>query len=378
VLNYRIPKDTFNDYEDGNTRNLKLVLLTVDGMSPVHPWVKLNAKTQRLYGLPLPLHEGRQEYMLTAIDTGGKLARDPFEIDVKRRPSDEPINHELSMSLDLNYERFIVDVDQRMEVAEKVASVFGDSDTTYMTVTRIDKGSVIYAWANNSLPTAPCPTREIAKLVSKLLTENNTIQPEAEEKMKPYKILKAGAERQGACAEPEDKDNGVWSPGDGGKEVASKPRETSDNDVLLTTVVPAVIIAAMLLLAALIACVLYRKRRKGKLSDEDQHTFINKGIPIIFADELEDDKPDLSSKPLIMADEKPPLPPPEYPRSNTGSIPSSPGSQHKEGLLESGDELDLYQPPPPPLNTGTTGSRGSTGSRNRGQPYSTRQPYVQP
>ena len=44
----------------------------------------------------------------------------------------------------------------------------------------------------------------------------------------------------------------------------------------------------MLLLAAVIACVLYRRRRTGKLGLEERRSFVSKGIPIIFAEELEE------------------------------------------------------------------------------------------
>lgn len=53
----------------------------------------------------------------------------------------------------------------------------------------------------------------------------------------------------------------------------------------ITFVVPAVIICSMLLLAGIVACVLYRRRRTGKMSvgDEDERqSFRNKGIPVIF------------------------------------------------------------------------------------------------
>lgn len=53
----------------------------------------------------------------------------------------------------------------------------------------------------------------------------------------------------------------------------------------ITFVVPAVIICTMLLLAGIVACILYRRRRTGKMSvgDEDERqSFRNKGIPVIF------------------------------------------------------------------------------------------------
>ena len=53
-------------------------------------------------------------------------------------------------------------------------------------------------------------------------------------------------------------------------------------------IVPGIIITLMLLLAAVIACVLYRRRRTGKLGLEERRGFVSKGIPIIFAEELEE------------------------------------------------------------------------------------------
>jgi dystroglycan 1 len=378
VLNFKVPKDTFYDFEDGNTENLKLVFLTVDGLTlPPMSWVQFNVSSQTLYGLPLPEHEGRQEFIMAAIDRNGKIARDAFEIIVRRRPHENKINHEFSIQLDLDYHHFLMKVDARIAVAQKLASVFGDNDASKISVTRIEKGSVIYAWSNNSVPYKPCPTREIGDLLRYLVTVNNTLNQTFVKAMQPYRVMKAGVEPKGSCERGGiiHIETGPNHPGEPDT-VESAPRETTDEDVLISTVIPAVVIAAMLLLAGCIACILYRKQRKGKLSDEDQHTFVNKGIPIIFADELEE-KPDPPTKPLIMDDEKPPLPPPEYPHSNAGSAPSTPRSDHKEPFPEDYDMTSpLYQPPPP-----FTGSREHRQARPRvqhSQAYRNPPPYVPP
>ncbi len=378
ILDFKVPKDTFYDFEDGNTENLKLVFLTVDGLTlPRNSWVQFNISSQVLYGLPLPIHEGRQEYIMAAIDRNGKIARDAFEIIVRRRPHDNKINHEFSIKLEMDFQQFLMKVNTRIDVANKLASVYGDNNPSKISVTRIEKGSVVYAWSNNSMANEPCPTREIGELLKYLVTSNNTLNQTFVKTMKPYRVLRAGVEPKGSCMK-----GGIshveTSPGEPGM-VESAPRETSDEDVLVTTVIPAVVIAAILLFTGCIACILYRKNRKGKLSDEDQHTFVNKGIPIIFADELEE-KPDPPTKPLIMDDEKPPLPPPEYPRSYNGSAPSTPGSNHKDPLTDDERDTDmtspLYQPPPP-----FTGSRDHRQARPRVQhshPYRHPPPYVPP
>ena len=381
VLSYKVPKDTFYDFEDGNTENLKLVFLTVDGLTlPRNSWVKFNQSSQTLYGLPLPSHVGRQEYLMAAIDRKGKIARDAFEIVVQRRPNEQRINHEFSITLDLDYHKFLMDVDKRIDVANKLAAMYGDPNADKITVTRIAEGSVVYAWTNNSVASQQCPTRELSELVRYLITANHSLNQTFIAAMHPYRVEKAGVVPMGSCIATVPPVQTNHPAPHEPRQVEPAPRETSDEDVLITTVVPAVVIAAMLLLAGLIACVLYRKKRKGKLSDEDQHTFVNKGIPIIFADELED-KPDPPTKPLILDDEKPPLPPPEYRRSSFGSAPSTPNSDHKEPIETTEDERDdndmtspLYQPPPP-----FTGMREHRQPRPRIQhTYRNPPPYVPP
>ena len=382
ILDFKIPSETFYDVEDGPTENLKLVLLTMDGLGITHDsWVKFDNINQRLYGIPLPVHVGNYEYSLAAIDKLGKIARNAFMIVVKHRAYDREFNHEFSLTLDLDFARFIVDVDQRMAVSRKIAGLYGDNDMSKMTITGITKGSVMYNWTNNTMPTDTCPVKDIGELLRFLITPDNTLNQTLLDYMHPFVIIKAGAQPRGNCVEggvPEIESDvkppivGEQHPENG---VNKEPRDTSEEDVLITTVVPAVVIAAMLLLAGLIACILYRKRRKGKLSDEDQHTFINKGIPIIFQDELED-KPDPPTKPLILANEKPPLPPPEYPRSASGSMPSTPRSDHKEPLIDTTEDEDQPYHRPPPV-TGSLGHRQSR-ARQPQQPYRQPPPYVPP
>lgn len=134
---------------------------------------------------------------------------------------------------------------------------------------------------------------------------------------------------------------------------------------IIGLVIPALVIAIMLLCAGLVACVLYRRKRTGKMSvgDEDERqTFRSKGIPVIFQDEL-DERPEPTNKsPVIMKEEKPPLPPPEYHR----------GPPLATTALLSDTEDSPYQPPPP-----FTTSRDS--ARPKPTPtYRMPPPYVPP
>ena len=378
ILYYKIPEDTFKDVEDGNTTQLKLMFTSIDGYTmPRMSWVQFNQTTQVLYGLPVAEHVGKHEYIMAAIDKSGRIAKDIFEIYVTRRPREKKINHEFAITLDMDYEDFSFDVNKRIDVASRIARHYGDNDMKSITVTRIDPGSVIYAWTNSSVPTDPCPQNLIVTLLEYLITDNNTVNPTFLKIMRPYRILRAEAKPYGSC---DPNGLGPGRPGSGTGTATDKddPKSepASEEDILITTVVPAVVIAAVLLLAGCVACILYRKKRKGKLSDEDQTTFIKKGIPIIFADEL-DDKPDPPTKPLIMQEEKPACLPPQYSRG--GSVMSTPPSDHKEPLIETTDEEDLDMPyrPPPPM-TGSLGSRGSRAQHPHQPPYRQPPPYVPP
>merc|ERR1712071_251011 len=130
------------------------------------------------------------------------------------------------------------------------------------------------------------------------------------------------------------------------------------DDYLLTFILPGIIITLMLLLAAVIACVLYRRRRTGKLGLEERRGFVSKGIPIIFAEELEE-RPSgrhPAKAPVILKEEKSSQPPPDYHkmRSSTSPYPAHKGtSSEQRDLLRTAPEdvedeqASLYQPPPP-------------------------------
>jgi dystroglycan 1 len=113
---------------------------------------------------------------------------------------------------------------------------------------------------------------------------------------------------------------------------------------------------------AVVACVLYRRRRTGKMNVEEdgRQTYGNKGIPVIFQEELEE-KPESGTKtPVILKDEKPPLAPPEY---------------SKSGSLKLTDDSEPYQPPPPFTRTQEQGRQ----PRPKPTPtYRKPPPYVPP
>lgn len=375
ILRYRIPDDIFYDFEDGSTQYLALTFLSADGLQlPETSWIQFNARTKELYGLPLDVEIPRHEFQMVAQDSAGATVTDVFVVVVQPR-AQKKWSVEFSLHLDEDFEAFSRNISRKVTVAWKLAQLYGDPDPRFITVNTISKGSVVYAWTNNSLPTNDtCPTKTILELMQRLVHDNQKPTPRLIEVMRPdFHVLKADTMPLGPCM-----DKGIPTTFGVGQGTAAAPSvppsgeavpPADDDDVYITTIIPAAVIAAMLLLAALIACLLYRKKRKGKLSMQDSSTFINKGIPIIFADELED-KPDPAKPPVIMKEERPPLPPPEYPRGATPQTGRRAATPRGADIV---DSAAPYQHPTPPFASGRADRRPKAAPTYRQPP-----PYVPP
>lgn len=161
----------------------------------------------------------------------------------------------------------------------------------------ISKGSTTVSWYNKSLSNELCPRDEIKRLESILVNSDRTIASRVQDIMDPeFPVKSIKLQMIGSCKGrilihtteqtfPVDE--------------SAAPRDNSD-EYLITFIVPAVIISVILLLAGIVACVLYRKRRtgKGKLNHDDEdvrQSYGNKGIPVIFQEEL-DEKPESGTK----------------------------------------------------------------------------------
>ncbi|XP_048403553.1 dystroglycan [Stegostoma tigrinum] len=379
----KIPSDTFYDDEDGTTDKLQLTLkLREQQTLPENSWVKFNGTSQLLYGLPDSGHEGKHEYFMHAADKGGLTAVDAFEVHVHSRPHNGKSSAKFAARFHGDHKKVANDVNKKIQLIKKLAYAFGDRNSSTVTLHSISKGSVVVEWTNNTLPLEPCPKEQIQSLSRRIADSNGkpnqvftaTMEPE----FSPINVSVSGT---GSCkniqfvpavpfSEPPIQPTVLVAAGEG-------PSRTSNDDVYLHTVIPAVVVAAILLIAGIIAMICYRKKRKGKLTIEDQATFIKKGVPIIFADELDDSKPPPSSSvPLILQEEKPPLPPPEYPSQS--SHEAIPLGQDLIGeytpLREEDPNAPPYQPPPP-----FTAPMEGKGCRPKNMtPYRSPPPYVPP
>ncbi|CAG5117347.1 unnamed protein product [Candidula unifasciata] len=433
IIDYVIPNDIFTDCEVNGTREMELQLFqdTTDIIRPDF-FIQFDTEKQKIIGLPMDEdHSRKYNFNLIAKKKSSSLiANTDITVQIKGVKNRRNINHELSVTVDYDFNKFMTSVEDRISLANKIASVYGDSDARKLTVTKILKGSVLFGWTNSSLAAKACPSQEITNLVEKLVEEDGTLTDHAVEKLKPFRLLSADVKPLGSCEKDQQfpviarkPSVSTLPPVDSGdhedkKDIddimttrktmvepdideddrdrdvkVSKPTQKVDtttaesvikgskkgddeDDVWITTVIPAIVIVVILLIALLIACILYRKKRKGKMNVEEQNTFINKGAPVIFPDELED-KPSDVNKPLLV--EGSPAPPPEYHRNtsesperlvgmnyriNRGNFASSPVDDSITEMPEK-----PYEPPPP-----------VTASSNNKQPRTThsQQPYSHP
>ena len=198
VFQFHIPIDAFLDVEDGITPNLHLSLSTLDGSDlPGDIWFGLDVDNQVLYGLPLDDHHGVHTYLLVATDTQGARARMPLTFYVKEQPSAAHFTHEFSMTIEEDSQQFEDNLANRLDLAQSVASLFGDEDLSKITVTGIERGTTFY-WTNNSLPLHTCPS-QLDDLRSVLLLPDDTVQPEVLVQMQPYTVTDVDFELMGVC-----------------------------------------------------------------------------------------------------------------------------------------------------------------------------------
>ncbi|KAK2582897.1 hypothetical protein KPH14_008970 [Odynerus spinipes] len=372
LLVFKVPEDTFFDAEDGSSRNMKMSLLTIDRTPiPPHEWLQFDSKNQEFYGVPLHNDVGRKEYQLVATDREGASATDGLVVVVHPAP---PMKHtvEFSMTLDIPYESFAHSAMQKRNFIEKLRDLYHDRDTSAISLHSISNGSTVITWHNRTLPTSYCAHEEVSRLRAVLVKSDNDRRSVTDEVLEvmgmKFPVKQITVIPMGICL---GELTGVHSPDN---HVPPVDDSTSvgafHDDYLITFVLPAIIIAAMLILAGIIACVLYKRRRSGKMSvseqDDERQSFRSKGIPVIFQDEL-DEKPDPGNKsPVILKEEKPPLPPPEYQKSEDGAdVPMLPKENSEEP----------YQPPPP------FATNRETNRQNRPKPtptYRKPPPYVPP
>lgn len=207
-------------------------------------------------------------------------------------------NMKFSMTILTPYNSIANSATQKRKFIEKLAELFQDKDTSSITLNNITNmtNSTVVSWYNRTLATSSCPDQAIKDLQN-LIVKEKSLTERVNFVMGPeYQVKQISMDPIGQCS---GEVKGVISPSVTPPQEDTTSVGKSTDDLIITFIVPAIIIAAMLILASIIACILYRRRRSGKMSvseqDDERQSFRNKGIPVIFQDEL-DEKPDPGKK----------------------------------------------------------------------------------
>ena len=295
-------------------------------------------------------------------------------MEVTPRQNGTDFTVEFGVTLDNDYDSFIGDALQKQRLIEKLAELMGDSSSDAVLVHSISAGSVNFSCFNASLPRDSCSDEQITPLRAALLDDTERVQPAAVQALGPeFRLRSATVTPRGVCLA------GTTPTTEAAPTVAAKGQdketapESKGDEYLITFIIPAVVIAAMLIIAGLIACVLYRARRRGKMTMTDNGTYVSRGIPVIFSDELEDRMEKNAKTPVILTNERPPEPP-TYP--SDGASPATPMLDSRGEAAGSGAEDAPYERPPPFAGAGDSGRAG----RNKPVSANYRQPppYVPP
>lgn len=373
----QVPSDTCYDMEDGNSRNLRLRLLTHSLQRlPLNNWLQFDINNQEFYGLPLAEDVGSVEYTLECVDSSGGKANDALTVVVRPSPSGPSPPATFSLTLDHDYLALMSQPQHKAMLVTRLGTAFGDTDGRLVSVVSLSPGSVVVAWTNSSLGGGgPCPQQELQRLHDTMLASDGSVRPEfSSQFLEEFVVLEGSVTPGGSCLSP-DTPLHVPPPDLGSEDVfgfddvrgeqsegAVRGGQTPPEDYLLTFLVPSVLMAAMLVLAAVAACCLYRHRRRYAKMSLTQHatppdttTFVTTGIPVILAEEMDEQQQQrtpLAKTPVIMRDEKPPLPP--YSRQ------SPPPSNPPTGQRRSGEhQQPPYQQPPPPFTNGRSSPRAA-------------------
>ena len=190
-------------------------------------------------------------------------------------------------------------MDRRINLTAHIARAYGDPDPRFMTITRIEKGSVRFSWTNNSLPTDRCPRRQLDELSGRMVSaDSGEVTAEFRDAMRPYQLLGAGVTPLGACAGDVPPSTVSTTAGSTTERVAAGPVVSglaADDRLLLVMIVAACVIGVLLVVLIAVICVCCCRRRRRLRSEKqrraaaDELSCANKGIPVIFADELLDD-----------------------------------------------------------------------------------------
>lgn len=253
---------------------------------PPNFWIKINTTSPKLYGFPLEDAIGPHEFKVSTMTRSGvdsvSIRVNVLDDKTTSRPS-----HQFCMTLDQGYERFIYEVESRIEVATKLAHAFHSTNPEEMTVVAISGGSVVYTWFNNSLPQEYCDEEALLDLMNGFVDSNGEINEDFKKALEPYQLINASVSTFGPCSNipPRPTITDGLVPDSGVK------KDKINSDKLLYMIIGLIVAAAIILVIIFVALLLLCRHKRKQKHEKQKQLFKSgmpsKGVPVIFAEELQ-------------------------------------------------------------------------------------------
>ncbi|GAB1606313.1 hypothetical protein Ahia01_000913800 [Argonauta hians] len=300
---FQIPENTFNDLEDGSTRDLTLdIAFKWDSHKPptthFQTWLQFDESQQAFTGLPLPrdMKESPVEITINAIDQGGKIAQDIVLIYVNDSYTDTVPSHDFRMKFDVNGKRFLNDRRKLRNLMRKLSAYFGDDDSSFITILGARPGSLIITWTNNSIATDHCDNKTIQAVKREVLDHRGYMNPRFSKYMSPkYKVTDVEFQLKGACQD-------VSEP--------IEPEGVIDVDPWAEAIIPTVVavaIAIFIVVIILLICSRKQSKEKSKQIKDPRHSLEDEDLAVYHREQALKDKSVRPKRAVILpGDGKPP------------------------------------------------------------------------
>ena len=126
-----IPANTFQDLEDGDTRDLSLKVIDRDTGSDIDhlDWVTFRSDTQEIVSLPLEENIGIYNFRVVAYDRGGASTTDELVMAVRQHQVSRNFHHEFHASFQMvDRDQWRHPVDWKFSLLDSLVTYHGDQD----------------------------------------------------------------------------------------------------------------------------------------------------------------------------------------------------------------------------------------------------------
>lgn len=151
---FTIPEDTFVDFEDGDTRKLKLTFLissssSSSGQAPSSDyWIQFDHENQYLYALPIEDNVGKHVFNLVAVDSNGAHVTETLEIHVRQHKLTRAFTHLISL-YDVKWDssNFAFVIEAISTLLRKIATrIYGDGNIQTIALQKIVRNHQRDTW----------------------------------------------------------------------------------------------------------------------------------------------------------------------------------------------------------------------------------------